>query len=755
MTPVSDGLRISIDDPEVKRFRASIIEWLMLNHPHDCPVCDEGGECHLQDMTVMTGHVYRKTRFKKRTYRNQDLGPFVNHEMNRCIQCYRCVRFYRDFAGGRDLNVFSAHDRVYFGRYKDGLLESEFSGNLVEICPTGVFTDKTLKKHYTRPWDLQCAPSICVHCSLGCNTLPGERHGTLRRVRNRFNDEVNGYFLCDRGRYGYEFVNSPDRIRKPVLKTSDSAGIAGHAHPEDVQKYLRERFHFGTRAIGIGSPKASLEANYALRTLVGPESFYLGVSATDYRLVTLIASILKSGPVPAASLKDIAHSDAVLILGEDVTNTAPLAALALRQTIRQKPMKLVDEARLPRWNQMAADYVIQDSKGPLFVATPEQTKLDDIASGIYRAAPPDLAHFGFAIAYELLGKAPLASPSSRETGLLIDNIASALKEAERPLIVCGTGCKNEAVIQAAANIAWALNSIGGNAGLCYIVPECNSMGLGLIGGGSIEEAFYEIDSLQAETLVMIESDLDRLTEKSASDSFLTKFKHVIIIDSLPSETGSKAELLLPAATFAESDGTFVNNEGRAQRFYKVIAQSGEVRENWRWLIEMLKAAGNREAAAWNTIDDINKSMAEDLPVFGKVLQIAPPAGFRISGMKIPRQPNRYSGRTAMYANMSVHEPQSPDDTDSPLAFSMEGYEGVPPSSLVAHYWVPGWNSVQAIDKYQREVGGPLKWGNPGIRLLEPSTVTSPNYFQPGIFREAPSHTGATNGGRAVGRKKKS
>jgi NADH-quinone oxidoreductase subunit G len=141
MTPVAEGMRISVDDPEAKAFRKGVIEWLMLNHPHDCPVCDEGGECHLQDMTVMTGHSERRTRFKKRTHRNQYLGPFINHEMNRCIQCYRCVRYYRDYAGGRDLNVFSAHDNVYFGRHEDGVLESEFSGNLVEICPTGVFTD--------------------------------------------------------------------------------------------------------------------------------------------------------------------------------------------------------------------------------------------------------------------------------------------------------------------------------------------------------------------------------------------------------------------------------------------------------------------------------------------------------------------------------------------------------------------------------------------------------------------------------------
>ena len=156
--------RISIHDPEAAAFRAAIVEGMMLNHPHDCPVCDEGGECHLQDMTVMTGHDYRRTRFEKRTFRNQYLGPFLYHEMNRCIQCYRCVRFYREYAGGNDLNAFGIKNAVYFGRNEDGVLENEFAGNLVEVCPTGVFTDRTLRRHYTRKWDLRMAPSICVHC---------------------------------------------------------------------------------------------------------------------------------------------------------------------------------------------------------------------------------------------------------------------------------------------------------------------------------------------------------------------------------------------------------------------------------------------------------------------------------------------------------------------------------------------------------------------------------------------------------------
>ncbi len=155
---------------------------------------------------------------------------------------------------------------------------------------------------------------------------------------------------------------------------------------------------------------------------------------------------------------------------------------------------------------------------------------------------------------------------------------------------------------------------------------------------------------------------------------------------------------------------------------------------------MLKGAGNTDATRWKTIDDIGKSMADSLPLFHNMTGIAPPANFRINGMKVPRQPHRYSGRTALHANVSVHEPKSPDDPDTPLAFSMEGYENVPPPSLITHYWAPGWNSVQAISKFQDEAGSHLRGGDPGIRLIEPLEGTKEANFMK-YFTRVPKHSG--------------
>jgi NADH-quinone oxidoreductase subunit G len=727
MTPVTDGARISIEDPEAREFRASVTEWLMLNHPHDCPVCDEGGECHLQDMTVMTGHTYRRYRGHKRTFRNQDLGPFINHEMNRCIQCYRCVRFYRDYAGGRDFDAFALRNHVYFGRHADGPLESEFSGNLIEVCPTGVFTDKTLKQHYTRKWDLQTAPSVCIHCGLGCNTIAGERYGQLRRIRNRYNGQVNGYFLCDRGRFGYDFVNSDRRIRRPHLRVRGSEQ-AEPISKEAVLEHLKGILADPSRVIGIGSPRASLEANFALRALVGADRFHAGIAEGEAHQVAQILDILRKGPARSPSLHDVGLADAVFLLGEDVTNTAPMLALALRQAVRQAAFKIADGLKFPRWDDAAVRKAGQDAKTAVFIASLHETRLDDVATETYRAAPDDIARLGFAVAHELDELAPPVPNLAEPMCALADRIARALREAERPLVISGTTCGSEAVIQAATDATWALCRAGRTADLCFTVPECNSLGVGLMGGAHLEAAFRAVRDGRADTVILLENDLFRRQDPAAVRSFLGAARHVVVIDHLLHETAAQAEVVLPAGTFAESDGTLVNNEGRAQRFFQVFSPQGDVQESWRWLRDLMVAVGRADAAAWHGLDDVTTACARTLPMFQPILQAAPHANFRVNSEKIPRQPHRYSGRTAMRANVSVHEPKPPDDPDSALAFSMEGYSGEPPPALITHYWAPGWNSAQALNKFQEEVGGPLRGGDPGVRLLEAARGDKASYF---------------------------
>lgn len=752
MTPAVEGTRISIDDPEVRAFRASVIEWLMVNHPHDCPVCDEGGECHLQDMTYMTGHNYRRFRFGKRTFRNQYLGPFLNHEMNRCIQCYRCVRFYRDYAGGRDLNVFGAHDRLYFGREADGVLENEFSGNLVEVCPTGVFTDRTLKQHYVRKWDLQSAPSICVHCGLGCNIIPGERYGTLRRVVNRYNGDVNRYFLCDRGRFGYEFVNSDRRIRKAIHRRPQAGGVEEReVGEEEALSLAATLLGAGAKVLGIGSPRASLEANYALLRLVGRERFYQGVSERERSLVATALRVLQAGPARTPSLGEIEQHDAVLVLGEDVTAVAPRVALALRQAVLQQPIKKATKLGVARWDDGAVRRAIQNERGPLFIAAVAATRLDEVATETYYAAPDDIARLGFAVAGALAAGIGLYTASAdggdpfadlpAEVGTLAARIAAALAGAERPLVVSGISLGNEAILHAAADVAWALCERGLGAGLFLALPEPNSLGLSMLGGGSLEAARRAAREERADAVVVLENDLYRRADAVIVDELLAAAGAVVVLDHLANATTRKASLVLPAATFAEADGTFVNNEGRAQRFFQVFLPGLGIKESWRWLRDLGSLGGVPALAAWQSLDDLLADMASAVPALKGAAEAAPGAAFRIAGLKVARQSFRCSGRTAVQAHLDVSEPKPPHDPDAPLAFSMEGYQGEPPAALVPRFWAPGWNSwQQATVRYQNEVNGPLRGGDAGRRLVSPARVGRPPYF-----REVPPAFASRNG----------
>jgi NADH-quinone oxidoreductase subunit G len=295
-------------------------------------------------------------------------------------------------------------------------------------------------------------------------------------------------------------------------------------------------------------------------------------------------------------------------------------------------------------------------------------------------------------------------------------------------VVAGTGSGSEGVIEAAANVAWALHAAGRTARLAFVVPECNSVGVSLLGGGDLAAAADALEREPADAVIVLENDLVRRGGADVARRLLDGAARLIVLDQVMTATTDRADVGLPAASFAESDGTLVNNEGRAQRFFQVYAPAGEVCESWRWIRDLMIAAGRTEAAAWQTLDDVAAALVSAEPALEAIRDVAPPASFRIAGLKIAREPHRYSGRTAMDADVTVHEPKPPDDSDSALTFTMEGYQGQPPSALIARFWAPGWNSVQAVNHYQAEVGGPLRGGDPGRRVIEPAEGSRPRYF---------------------------
>ncbi|MEQ7869080.1 NADH-quinone oxidoreductase subunit NuoG [Chromohalobacter salexigens] len=734
MAPVQDDAYISIEDEEAKAFRANVIEWLMINHPHDCPVCEEGGHCHLQDMTVMTGHDSRRYRFRKRTHKNQYLGPFIAHEMNRCITCYRCVRFYQDYAGGGDLGAFGAHDNIYFGRFQEGTLESPFSGNLTEVCPTGVFTDQTHSEHYTRKWDLQFAPSVCHQCAVGCNTSPGERYGDIRRIENRYHGDVNHYFLCDRGRFGYGYVNREDRPRVPEWRERQrvdagpgAAGVVGGTISLEIDDALdraADGLRSARRVIGIGSPRASLESNHMLRTLVGDENFSTGIDARELELLVRMSELNTRCGLPSPSLREIEACDAVLVLGEDLLQSAARMALAVRQAINARGDALAAERGIPTWNAEAVKTLAQEAHHPLFLATPEATGLDELAERTLHAAPDDIARLGFAVAHCLDAESPAPEALDDVTWALARRIGEALLAAERPLVIAGGSLGSPAVLEAAGNVARALARRAQAGALSLVRREANSTGLALLGGQSLEWALDLLANGDADGVVVLENDLYTRAAAARVNPALQRADCVVVLDHQRTATWEKADIGLPAASFAESDGTLVSLEGRAQRFYQVFEPSyirpeTRIRESWRWL-NALKASVERQPVTPLTLDEVTREVAATHSVLAPVGDAGLSAAYRVHGLRLAREPHRYSGRTAMRANLDVSEPRVPQDPDTPFAFSMEGYAGHDePRREVAFAWAPGWNSPQAWNKFQDEVGGHLRAGDPGVRLLAP------------------------------------
>jgi len=735
MTPVSEGMRIAVAEPESHEFRGSVIEWLMTNHPHDCPVCEEGGECHLQDMTVMTGHNSRRYRFRKRTHRNQDLGPFIKHEMNRCIACYRCVRFYRDYAGGEDLAAFASHNNVYFGRDTDGVLESDFSGNLVEVCPTGVFTDKPFSAQYSRKWDMRGAPSVCMHCAAGCNILVNERAGKVRRVLNRYNGEVNRYFLCDRGRFGYGHVNAPDRLRSAQRR--DGAEMP---HPISGPEALLRLGNLlrGGDVYGIGSPRASLEANFALRHLVGESRFHSGVGGREQALLDQAALLLRESGGSVASLHDAERSDAVLVLGEDVCKTAPRLGLALRQASRQRSFATAAAGRVPLWLDNAVRGIGTGLLSPIYVATALPTDLDPLAIPL-RGSPEAIARFAQAVAHRIDPECPAGAEPPGPLAAQVEPVAEALLGAARPLVASGLQAGSIALLQAAGNLMRALRRRGRTPRLALSLPDCNSLGMAMLGGGALEDVLQAARDGQVRTLVVLENDLFRRLPAAVVQPAFGRVPNLVVLDHLRSPTMQAAHLLLPVAAFSETSGTVVSSEGRAQRFFQVAQPPLPTTCSWRWLRDAALEAGRNQDFSWRDLDDVVAALGQAFPALRRVRDAAPAADFRINGSALRSQTHRYSGRTAIRSHVSVRDAKPEPHPDSPLATTMEGYHGpAQPASTLPYLWAPGWNSGQSVGKFQAETGGPMRGGDPGVRLFDGLAEPGGPYRLPDFAPQLPA-----------------
>ena len=571
MIDAKDEMVVSTTDKEAMDFRRHVIEWLMLNHPHDCPVCDEGGHCLLQDMTVSGGHGIRRYPGSKRTYPDQYLGPLVQHEMNRCIHCYRCSRYYQEFSGYRDLGVMRNASHTYFGRFQDGILKSPFTGNLSDICPTGVYTDKP-SRFFGRRWDYQRSPSACIHCCLGCHTVASIRYREIKRQEARFSEDVNGYFICDRGRYGFFYANLESRPRHASINGEMVfPDLAVQSAIDKLEKIGRDS---GASAIAaFGSVRSSLESQAMLRHICQLMGWRNPAYFVDPAAVSKVkTAIIRLEKGLTTSLREVEKADFILCLGADPINEAPMLAMAMRQAQRNGAGIFVLDARPVT---LPADFQ------HLPVAAQD---LSEWVGWVIKAAVDErtAATYGQNAA-KFYNSLPDRNQIAENQEAMFSAATDGLKRSQRPLIVCGTDIPPVQLPAVAADLALFLRAADKKAGLFYLLPGANAFGAGLI---SDEEAsmlgiIEAIEKGEVKALVLVESDpFFHFSDRKRLTHALDRLDLLIVLDYLNSGALSKAHIFIPTTTLFEADGIFVNQEGRAQMIRQAyscgvpIVQSG-------------------------------------------------------------------------------------------------------------------------------------------------------------------------------------
>jgi NADH-quinone oxidoreductase subunit G len=654
MIDAKDGMVVSTTDEEAVDFRKHVIEWLMMNHPHDCPVCDEGGHCLLQDLTIAGGHGIRRFQGKKRTHLDQYLGPLIQHEMNRCIQCYRCSRFYQEFAGYRDLGVMQIGSRVYFGRYKAGTLESPFAGNLTDICPTGVYTDKP-SRFFGRRWDYERSPSVCINCSLGCHTVTSARYRQIVRQEAKFSKAVNGHFICDRGRYGFYYAGQNERPRHPRTRGEEASWENSlRTAFDELDRISRES---GPAAVAcVGSVRSSLETQAALKRLCRTKGWQGPVYGMDPDIEMKVKSAVSELDSDlAVSLGDLENADYILAVGVDPVNEAPILAMAMRQAQRKgTKVALVD----PRPIELPFDFnhlpVIPDAMALWLNLLLKNMVESGTAQTPGVKAPKSLA----------------GSMSEDITRLWnpdqMEEVASDLGQSLRPVIVCGTEIVPKTVPGLAADCARHLKFMKKSSGLFYLFSGANSFGAALLSEfeTSFEKILTEIETHSIRALVLVESDpYFNFPDRTRLEKALERLDMLVVMDYLDSRGVRDADVFLPTMTLYEAGGFFINQEGRVQKVSAafqggrpIVQVSGgshpprsfredipghEARPAWQALEEL--SEGTSEPRKNEMYTELMQWLVETHPMFSDLLPVDafPDTGVRLNpgqgiGIRIQR-----------------------------------------------------------------------------------------------------------------------
>ena len=554
-TPVTQGMIVRTKSDKAIKAQKSVMEFLLINHPLDCPICDQGGECQLQDLAVGYGGSSSRYEEEKRVVPIKDVGPLISmQEMSRCIHCTRCVRFGQEVAGVMELGMSHRGEHAEIETFVGNTVDSELSGNMIDICPVGALTSKPFR-YSARTWELSRRKSVSPHDSTGANLIVQVKNNQVMRVVPLENDAVNECWIADRDRYSYEALNGEDRLTAPMLKQDGKwVTVDWQVALEYVANGLKQvKAEHGAAAIGaLVSPHSTVEELFLAGELVRG----LGSSNIDYRLRNAEFAGTQVGArylgLPIASLSQLQR---VLVVGSNLRKDHPLFAQRIRQAARMGCVVNALVGAKTDWALPVANTI--EAESTLWVQA-----LADIAA---------------AVALEKSVVAPASGTASAQA----QAIAKSLVGGERKAILLGNAAAhhpNAASLLTLAN--WIAENTGASVG--YLTEAANTVGAqvaGALPGASGLNAGQMLGGgVKAALLLNNEPRWD----SAAGDTGLGQCDMVVTLSPFKCNMDI-SDVLLPIAPFTETSGSFINAEGRLQRFHAVVKPRGEARPAWKVL----------------------------------------------------------------------------------------------------------------------------------------------------------------------------
>ncbi|MDX9716661.1 MAG: NADH-quinone oxidoreductase subunit NuoG [Thauera sp.] len=571
-TPVTNGMKVWSHSELAVKAQKGVMEFLLINHPLDCPICDQGGECQLQDLAVGYGSTASRYQEEKRVVFNKNLGALVSTDMTRCINCTRCVRFTAEIAGEMELGQAFRGEHAEIMPFIEKTVDSELSGNIIDLCPVGALTSKPFR-FAARTWELSRRKSVSPHDSLGANLIVQTKHDVVKRVLPLENEEVNECWLSDKDRFSYEALNGEQRLTTPMVKQGGQwKQVDWQAALEFAANGLRGIAHdHGAPAIGaLGSPHATVEELHLLQKLVrglGSQNVDFRLRQSDFRCDTHRLGAPWLG-MPIAGVKDLTR---LLVVGSFLRKDAPLLAQRVRQAAKKGLHVSAIGPNAEQWlipvrnRALVAPSAMVAVMAQVVVALSQEMGVE-VSTALQGKLPADVSDDARAIAQSLAG--------GRKVAVWLGNLAvqherySELQTLAQEIARISGGSFGV--------IGEAANSVGGY--LARAVPGED----GLNAAAMIEQ------QRKAYVLLGAEPDLD-FANPVATLAAMRAAQLVVAMSAFDSPALREvADVLLPIAPFTETSGTFVNTEGRAQSFTAVARPLGEARPGWK----VLRVLGN-------------------------------------------------------------------------------------------------------------------------------------------------------------------